>query len=471
MIYKVKDSFLLTIFGASGDLAKLKLFPAIYSLAEQKRLPEKFFIVGFARSEITQADFQQQFTDSIKKKHPDANPKILEALAKNVHYFSGQYDDLGSFEEYQEFLTKLTKTKKITNLNYFSVPPSIFEGIIKNLGETQKMRKDDIRIILEKPFGENTQTAQQLFHFVARYFKEDQVYLLDHYLGKSAVQSILHLRHSNRILNLIMKGPSVANIQLTAHEDIGVTTRAGYFDKVGTIKDMVQSHLLQILALITMSIPITESSESLHREKYSILSALKFIEDKKNIVIGQYKSYKKEKDVPKDSSTETYAALQLFIDRESWYRVPIYLRTGKKLNQKKTSVVIEIKKFNFQSKDEEPNRIIIELQPKEKITIKLINKHGSKTTYQEIESDASIACTGDDCLPEHSLLLLDVIKKKKMHFLSFQEIIATWSLTDKIMHFIKEQKIKPEIYNDGSSGPKSADQLTKNDKFKWYETD
>lgn len=469
-LYRIEKPFALTIFGASGDLAKLKLFPALYSLAEQKRLPKNYYIIGYARTAKTQKQFQQEFEESIIKAHGKTlNKKLLKELSKNVYYLQGQYDKKSDFIKLNDYLHKLSKTNQITKLAYFSVPPTAFQDIIKNLGETKKSEHEDLRLIIEKPFGQDTKSARELFHFTARYFKEESVYLLDHYLGKSAVQSILTLRHSNRLLNIMMKGPEIANIQITAFEKIGVTSRGGYFDAVGTIKDMVQSHLLQILALITMSIPITETPDSLHREKYSILSALKFIESKRNIILGQYKSYKNEKNIKKNSKTETFAAMRLFVDRESWYETPIYIRTGKRLHEKHTYVVVELKKFAFQPKDEEPNRLIFELQPDERVNIRLVNKQGATSRYQEITTSDSLACSGDDCLPEHSLLLLDVIRKRRLHFLSFEEIIATWQLTDDIVNFVKRSGLKPEEYADNSEGPKSQEQLTAIDGFKWFD--
>ncbi len=267
----------------------------------------------------------------------------------------------------------------------------------------------------------------------------------------------------------MIKGPEIANIQITAFEDVGVKDRIGYFEKVGTIKDMIQSHLLQLLSLVAMSIPISENAESLHREKYAILSALKFIDSKNNIVLGQYDSYHKVKGVPQNSKTDTFAALRLFIDRESWYKTPIYIRTGKKLHEKHTYITVEIKKFAFQKKTEEPNRIVFELQPDEKINIRLINKRGLSSKHQEIKISQSIACQGIDCLPEHALLILDVIKKNRLHFLSFQEIIATWQITDQILKFIKKNKVKVEKYKDGSKGPESQKKLTEIDNFEWFD--
>lgn len=468
-IFRIKKPFVLTIFGASGDLAKLKIFPALYSLAEKNRFPKNFHIVGYARTAKTHSEFQKEFTESIRKNYKGKiNEKLLKSLTSKVQYFSGKYDQLEDFKNYRKFVKKLAKGKP-THIAYFSVPPFVFKDIIRNLGETKTSENEDLRLVLEKPFGEDTASARELFHFVARYFHEECVYLLDHYLGKNAVQSILHLRHSNRFLNLMMKGPEVANIQITASEEVGVTSRVGYFDTVGTIKDMVQSHLLQILAFVTMSIPITENADAIHREKQNILSALKFIPSEKNIVIGQYESYKKEKDVPKNSNTETFAALRLFVDRESWYKVPIYIRTGKKLHEKHNYIVIELKKFGFQPKEEEPNRLIIELQPEERINIRLLNKYGITEEAKTLTTTESIACKGDHCLPEHALLLLDIIRGRRINFLSFQEIIATWRITDNIMNFIKKAKLKPQKYKDGSQGPESQDQLTNMEGFKWFD--
>ncbi len=467
-LYRIDKPFILVIFGASGDLAKLKLFPALYSLMEQHRFPKEFYIVGYARTQNTRENFQKEFKKSIES-NSKVDQTLVKELTDHVHYFSGQYNKLENFKKFRAYLKELTGKTQITTLAYFSVPPIVFKDIIQNLGETKTSKDEDIRLILEKPFGEDTASAKELFHFVARYFEEENIYLLDHYLGKSAVQSLLHLRHSNRLLNLMMKGPEIANIQITAFEKVGVTARAGYFDQVGTIRDMIQSHLMQILALITMSIPITEDPASLHREKYSILSALKFIDSPKNIVMGQYASYTKEKDIPKNSHAETFAAMRLFIDRESWYKTPIYIRTGKKLHEKHTYIVVELKKFAFQPKDEEPNRLIFELQPNERINIRLVNKQGQTSRYQEITTSDSLACTGDDCLPEHGLLLLDVIRKRRLHFLSFPEIIATWQIIDHIVNFIKKNQIKPQKYQDFSEGPATQNNLTKIDGFKWFD--
>jgi glucose-6-phosphate 1-dehydrogenase len=467
-LYRIQEPFILSIFGASGDLAKEKIFPALYSLMEQKRFPTDFWIIGYARTKKDIQTFRQEFEQSViqKNKH-DIDKNILNKLLDHVFYFTGQYDQKESFIEFQKYHRKLTKDKKIMHMAYFSVPPQAFKPIIQNLGETKKSG-DDVRLIIEKPFGEDTASATDLFHFIAGYFQEEKVYLLDHYLGKSVVQSILHLRESNRILNTLLVGDDIANIQITAFESAGVNSRIGYFDQVGLTKDMIQSHLLQVLALITMAIPVTDTAESLHREKYNILSSLSFTPNPKNIVIGQYQSYCQKRDVDSCSPTETFSAVRLFIDRQNWYNVPIYIRTGKMLKKKKTSIVIEFKKFAFQPKEDPANLLVIELHPIEKMSLKLITKNGiGETENKAITTSDSLACSGDDCLPEHGLLLLDIVRGRKTHFLNFPQIIAAWQVTEKMIKTMK--KMKPEIYKDGSTGPDSQNNLTAMDKFTWHE--
>ena len=472
MLYKVSQPFIFTLFGASGDLAKLKIFPALYQLALQKRLPKEYAIVGFSRTKKDQQIFHQEFAESIRKKEGEyLHEKVLQELIDHVDYFTGQYTDRASFDAYRLFLKKyrFASQKHLMHLAYFSVPATVYRDIIWYLGETSPKDTEELRLIIEKPFGDSEASAKNLYRSVIQYFDEKNVYLLDHYLGKSSVQSIMHLRHANRLLNLMMKGPEIANIQITAFEDIGIGERVGYFENTGIIKDFIQSHLLQTLALITMSIPITECAESIHRERYNILSSIQPPTGANEVALGQYTGYKKEKGVSAKSNTETFVALRMFIDRESWFRVPIYLRTGKKTNEKHTFVVIELKKFAFQGKDEAPNRLVIEIQPEAKISIKLLNRLGESGKYQEVTTTDSIACDIEGCLPDHANLILDAIKGDKTNFLSFAEILAAWRVTDAVLNTIQKFHLKVDRYPDGSRGPTSQDNITAKDGFSWYD--
>lgn len=467
MSRKAIKPVIFTIFGASGDLAKTKIYPALYHLAKAKKMPKDFHIIGFARSPMTDPAFRAVIEESITAHVAGKRDvSVVKQLLERTQYVQGQYSDQDDFARYQSCIKTLTKKKAATNIAYFSVPPSVFEDIIRNMAATRGSIDDDIRLVIEKPFGQDKQSAAHLFHFVSQFFREEQIYLLDHYLGKSAVRSILQLRQSNRILSHMMRGSEIANIQITAFEERGVDDRGGYFDQVGMTKDMVQSHLLQILALVTMSIPVKKNPTNLQREKYSILSAIECVCDKSNVVFGQYKSYQKKKTAPK---TETFAALRLQIDREEWYRVPVYIRTGKKLHKKHTYIVIELKKYPFQSADEQPNRVIIELQPSEQVHLTLINKHEGIQGYQEIMTSDSIACGIDGCLPEHATLLSEILAGEKLHFLSFPEILACWNLVDQVDAVIKGEHVPMSTYRDGSTGPIDQHTLTAKDNFSWYD--
>lgn len=462
---------IFTLFGASGDLAKIKLFPALYDLARQKRLPPQYVIVGFARTKKDRKTFQNDFAESIHARYgADADEQALLDILRHVYYVTGNYHDPRAFERYRASLKRMTKGKQPRlHLAYFSVPPTVFQDIIQGLGDT-KRADEELRLIIEKPIGASGKSAEELFHFAAQYVSVEQVYLLDHYLGKSAVRSILELRHANRLLNLAMRGQEIANIQITALESIGIADRVGYFDQAGIVKDMVQSHLLQTLAIVTMSTPITRSPWSIHRERQSILAAVLPPSAPDDIVLGQYAGYKKEKGVPKDSRTETFVGLRLFIDRAAWYRVPIYLRTGKKTAEKRTFVVIELKKFSFQGPKEEPNRVIIEIQPEERLSIKLLTRSEGRAEYREISTSDSLANDTDDGrLPDHAALILDAIRGDKTYFLSFPEIIETWRVTDAILALVQQHKLPLDIYADGSRGPGSQDTLAEKDGFRWYD--
>lgn len=470
-VLTVKKPFVLTIFGASGDLTKLKLAPAIYSLYEQKRLPAEFYVVGFSRTKKSAEQFRSEFKENIAQTlGAGAKPEIVNDLLRHLYYFTGQYGEPASFVAYRAFLAKLLAGKSVTHLAYFSVPSSRYKDIIGNLARTRASKREDIRLILEKPLGTDKATAEDIFHFASQHFNERQFYLLDHYLGKSAVRSIMHLRESNRILSHMMRGYEVANIQITAFEDFGVKERASYFDSVGTIKDFIQSHLLQIFALVTMSLPIDTSAESLQREKQGVLAAIECPRDPANIVIGQYAGYHSELGVPKNSRAETFAALRLFIDRLDWHGVPIYMRTGKCLAKKQTYVVVELKKFPFQDALDAPNRLVFELHPFEQVHIALLNKQEDPPALQEVVASHSVACdVKEKCLPPgHAPLILDALRGEKKYFVSFAEILAAWDVVDAIGEQISAGRVKLEKYADGSAGPKSQNQLTAQDGFSWY---
>ncbi|CAA6813990.1 MAG: Glucose-6-phosphate 1-dehydrogenase (EC [uncultured Campylobacterales bacterium] len=452
--FVMDNKFVFLIFGASGDLASLKIFPTIFELALQKRFTNDFLVLGYSRSKLTKKEFQDKFRKSIQNKFDmdEYFEKVLDDLVQKIDYISGEYDKLEDFKICDKYIQDKIDSNLI--ISYFAVPPFLFKPIIQNLSSIKNDR--DFRLIIEKPFGEDEQSASDLFLQISELFCENDIYLLDHYLGKKPIRSILPLRSRNRALNTLLKPEEISNIQITAYEDMGVEDRIGYYDDNGVIKDMVQSHLLQILSLLTMNIPILQGSNDISNHKNSILSSLKFEEDEKNISIAQYENY------PTKKSTPTSVELKLKINRQDYYDVPIYIRSGKNYAKKHTYICVELKKFEFQDEDTPPNRILIEFYPEEKISIKLVDIDGVLSSINDIEISDSLSCEGDFCLPSHGVLFLDVFKKDKRYFLSFNEIVSAWKFTDTVTSFIKKNNIKTTKYPIGETKMNKLD-------FKWYE--
>ncbi len=473
---KIQKPFNLIIFGASGDLANIKLFPALYELALQKRLPKQYQIVGFARSKMTEAQFRKRFERSIKKRCDKLtfDPKVLDELLSHLHYFQGQYDEKTSYEELAKYLLKGHKGKKVYNLGFLAVPPNVFRPVIKNMAAIKQKigNEDTVELMLEKPFGADRKSAGELFNFVTNYFDKKHLYLIDHYLGKAPVRSLFPLRYNNTILNLLLQGKAISNIQITAFEKAGVDERIGFFDQVGIVKDMIQSHLLQVLALLTKAMPLKKEVSSIRREKGNMLSALRYPDDECGIVLGQYQSYKKQKGVQKDSTTPTFAALRCMMDLTEWYQVPIYIRTGKKLSHKHTYIVVEFENPPYANKKVDHNRLIIELHPGEKLSLRLVNDIGQNMpSDHNLVPEGSLACMGDDCLPAYATLVLDAFLKRYESFLSIDEVLASWHFIDSLENCTKKHALKPIQYKEGSDGPKQQFALTKMDGFKWYDFD
>jgi glucose-6-phosphate 1-dehydrogenase len=473
-IQKAKDNFTLFIFGASGSLAKLKLYPAIYELVRENRTPKDFKIVGYARTPMTNKEFRDFFAAAIRKAEKHVDEKALKKLLKNVHYFTGQYDDQADYKRFLRELRSIEKEKNRVRIAYFSVPPSAFDPILKNLGSVNfNTVKGKLRLVVEKPFGYNLGSAKRLRKSLIKHFDRDQIYLLDHYLGKEAVSNLLSLRYANSVLTTLMHRKYVSNIQITAMEDKDIEGRSNYFDNVGILRDMVQSHLLQILAFLTMYAPQEQRTKAVAHEKAKILSSVKITNPKKHVVRGQYQGYTKEKGIPADSQTETYAALKMELNHPLWKGVPIYMRSGKSLKQKWTSVVIEFKPRASQRRhgDLPPNRLVIQLQPFEKIEFFLLTKLGGKTfKFHDLTTGRPIYCSGD-CLTEHGRLLLDVISGQQRFFLNFEEIFAAWKVIDplqKVCNKMRKKHCSLHTYKKGSLGPAAANKLIEADGFEWF---
>ncbi len=441
--------FSLVIFGASGSLARLKLFPALYELEAEARLKHDYQIFGFGRSAMTDTEFRDFFEKSVREHVEHVDEQALTKILTKIHYFQGDYDAPADYK-------KLEKSLKYKPIAYLSVPPVTFSSIFKGLSGPRW------KLVIEKPFGSDLKSAQKLQRELKKYFKEQQIFLLDHYLGKEAVSNLLALRYANSILTDLLHKDFVANIQISALENKDIEGRASYFDQVGILRDMVQSHLLQILAYFTMHAPLQETAAAIQHEKTRLLKMVKI--DPKSVIRGQYQGYATEKGIAKNSMTETYAALKVSLNHPNWKGVPIYIRSGKALKQKWTSVVVEFKPRGAQRRGKvEPNRLVIDLQPNEKIEFHLLTKLGGKLfDFHPLTTGRPIYCSGD-CLSEHGRLLLSALEGKKDLFLGFDEIMASWRVLDpiqKVCTLFGKNRCKPVIYKKGSLGPK--------DNFKWF---
>lgn len=460
----------MIIFGASGSLAKLKIFPSLYELISEGRMPEEFKIVGYSRTAKTDEEFRAEFAESVKHEVENVDDKVLDELVSNVFYHTGQYDNHDDYVGLCERLKEIEETEDRVRVGYFSVPPSVFDDIIKGVGETLNKEDVELRLIFEKPFGENYATSKELKRKIFDQFERNQVFLLDHYLGKEAVFNLLSLRYANSIFSYLIQGKNIANIQITAMESVDIEGRAGYFDNVGILKDMVQSHLFQILAFLTMYIPRSFESKLVHQSKVHLLENMYFEGSSEDIVRGQYEGYRGHDGVDKDSNTETFVALKMGIDSTNWHGVPIYLRTGKSLKQKWTSVVIEFAPHQYQKKlgEGRTNKLVMILQPDESVSFHLLTKQGGRELqFDEEVTSKPIYCKGD-CTSEHTRLLLECIAGDHMLFLDFPEIYEAWKIIDPIAEMFENDKVPLDMYEVGGIGPKSADELIERDGFKWH---
>lgn len=461
---KKMSNLQIIIFGASGDLAQLKLFPALAELYAQDQLPATFQIIGFARTVMSDGQFRRLFAESVKRAAGRIKPEQLKQLINHLHYLPGQYDQTKDYQRLNDLCAGLNGGKASDRIAYLSVPPAVFAPITANAAKTIKRTSPLFRIILEKPFGTDEKSAGLLFRKLSVHYRADEVYLLDHFLGKRPIQSILKLRLENNVLNLMIRGQEIDHIEIVAAEQAEVGKRIGYYDQVGVIKDMVQSHLLQILALITMDIPASLSMESLQREKQNILSAVRFSGRARDVIVGQYEGYAKLPGVRRGSKTPTAAAVRLYIDRRDWFKVPVLIRTGKNLEQSITRATVTFKKMPFQEKNAPPNRLIFEMKPGESLALKLVQRATLKDPscpkcFEEIDLSEGLGCRLDFCLGDYATLINDVRRGVKTHFLSYPEIIAAWKVTDRIEKTIREKKVPLTVYKTHSHGPDFSEKI------------
>jgi glucose-6-phosphate 1-dehydrogenase len=488
----------MVIFGASGDLAKRKLMPAIYELAREKLLPEKFAVIGFARTEMSDDAFRKDFHESIQKyaRSEPLDEKISKKLESAVYYVSG--DDYGSAEAHKKLASRLREMdgKHGTGGNrlfYLSTPPNTFDPIISCLGELrEEYRSPDHtgfeRIVIEKPFGHDLKSARELNNLLHKYFDESQVFRIDHYLGKETVQNLMVMRFANSIFEPIWNYKYIDHVQITVSETLGVGTRGGYYDKSGATRDMVQNHIFQLMALVAMEPPASLDAQNIRDEKVKVYRSVRPIRPNAVddfTVRGQYGAgefdkqktpgYRKEKDVPPDSRTETFVAMRLFIDNWRWSGMPFYLRTGKFLPEKLSEIVVRFRSpplTLFQKQCESPvypNDLIIRVQPEEGVSWRLNGKvPGGALNIKPVALDMLYRTTFNVEPPEaYERLMVDAMLGEQTLFIRGDEAEAAWAVIDPIEQGWAQSKNPPAEYPPGTWGPKAAMELIELDGRRW----
>jgi glucose-6-phosphate 1-dehydrogenase len=481
----------LIIFGVTGDLARKKLMPAVYDLANRGLLPPGFSLVGFARRDWADQDFAQVVHDAVRE---HARTPFREAtwrqLAQGFRFVPGEFSDDEAFDRLATTVKELDDVQGTggNHAFYLSIPPSAFPLVCKQLARSRLADQSDgqwRRVVIEKPFGHDLASARELNDVVEEIFPPDSVFRIDHYLGKETVQNILALRFANQLFEPIWNGNYVDHVQITMAEDIGIGGRAGYYDGIGAARDVIQNHLLQLLALVAMEEPVSFDARDLRAEKEKVLSAVRLPRDLgKHTARGRYDGgwqggvkvagYLEEEGIPPDSRTETYAAIRLDIDTRRWAHVPFYLRTGKRLGRRVTEVAVVFKRaphLPFESTATEElgqNALVVRVQPDEGVTIRFGSKvPGTSMEVRDVTMDFGYGHSFTEASPEaYERLLLDVLLGDPPLFPRHEEVELSWRILDPIEHFWAKHG-KPEPYAAGGWGPASAEEMLERDGRQW----
>jgi glucose-6-phosphate 1-dehydrogenase len=476
----------LAIFGATGDLARRKLLPALYNIAHEGALPERFNLVGVSRRDQSDDDFRdfaRQAITEFSRREPDE--RVLDGLLSRLRYTGFSFDDAEGYPRLAEIIEELDGDagRPLNRAYYLSTAPEFFPVIVEQLGRAGLNRHEsvDVKVIVEKPFGTDLASAQALQQTVSSVFRERQVFRIDHYLGKETVQNVMAFRFANYMFEPVWNRNYIDHIQITAAEDIGIGSRAGYYDGAGALRDLVENHMLQLLTLVCMEPPATFEANKVRDEKVKVLQAItppSPEEIARTSVRAQYTAgvvggervpgYLEEEGVPEDSTTETYAALRLEVHNWRWAGVPIFLRTGKRLSRKVTEIAVQLKPvphlaFSSQgSVGVQPNQLILTMQPNEGVSLSLGAKiPGTRMRIRPVNMEFLYGTSFMSQSPEaYERLILDAMRGDATLFTRNDETLSQWAIIDPILETWAEQH-EPELqtYEAGTPGPKAADEL------------
>jgi len=482
-------AFSLTIFGASGDLTRRKLIPALFALYASRTLPEPFAIVAVARTLMSSEEFRRRMREAVTEfgRVQPPSEAVWDRFAAALHYVSGDPKDPALYARLDEVLRGLEGDRPQNRLFYCATPPSLYDDIVEHLGASGLARAADgwTRIVVEKPFGQDLATARALNRQLAGVFREEQVFRIDHYLGKETVQNLLVLRFGNGIFEPLWNRNHVDHVQIMVAESIGVETRGAYYEEAGALRDMMQNHLLQLLCLIAMEAPVTFEAAPVRDEKNKVMQALRPIDRADEVAVrGQYgaglvdgrpaAAYRSEKGVSPDSRTETYAALRLLVDNWRWAGVPFYLRTGKRLARRASEIVIQFRRtphmiFRRQPRGPEANVLVIRVQPDEGMALRVAAKvPGPELRMSPVTLDFRYTDVFGGQPPEaYERLLLDAIAGDATLYARGDWVEQAWALLDPVLESWKADPSPPSLYDAGSWGPAQAEAFIARDARAW----
>lgn len=495
---KVVDPCILVIFGATGDLTARKLFPALYNLQRDGQLPSHFACVGFARREKSNEQFRQEMHDAVgtfsRVKPVDEN--LWGTFTSQIYYHCSNFDDDAGYDELRKLLENLDQQHgtRGNRVFYLSTQPSFFPEIITKLGQhhlmydTSKIKDKWSRVIIEKPFGHNYESAVELQQLVVNHLGESQIYRIDHYLGKETVQNLLVFRFANSLFEAFWNNHYVDHIQITVGEEIGIGSRGAFFEEAGILRDIVQNHMMQLLCLTAMEPPSSLKADAIRDEKVKVLQALRPIDVgnfSKYVVRGQYGpgfvdgqpvvGYREEKNVHPESSTETFTAIKLYIDNWRWAGVPFYLRAGKRLPKRATEIAIVFKEvpqilFSQGGKKNEHNVLVIRIQPDEGISLRINCKvPGPSSPIQPVKMDFRYGSYFGLTPPEaYERLICDCMLGDGTLFARGDEVLTSWKwITPVLDRWAESTPSDFPNYSSGTWGPKAADDMLARDGRTW----
>ena len=488
---RVPEPCALVVFGITGDLARKKLLPAVYDLHSRGLLPTDFVLVGFARRDWDDGDFEDMSRESARKgARTPWREEVWSRLAGNIRFVPGSFDDDNAFDTLSTCIDEMRDSHGIKGnaAFYLSIPPSAFPVVLKQLQRTGMADNGKSggwrRVVVEKPFGYDLESSRELNDLVDDVFTPQDVFRIDHYLGKETVQNILALRFANQVFEPVWNSNFVDSVQITMAEDVGIGTRAGFYDQTGAARDVLQNHVLQLLALVGMEEPVEFTADAIRTEKLKVLRAITLPDPLADGAIrGQYTQgwlagervagYRQEKDVPPDSRTETYAAVRLGVETRRWAGVPFYLRAGKRLPRRVTEISIIFKKaphLPFSKTDTEElgsNQLVIRVQPDEGVTLKFGSKvPGSQMEVRDVAMDFLYGQSFTESSPEaYERLILDVLLGDATLFPQAAEVEASWRVVDPLEEFWAGKE--PAFYRAGEWGPKEADEMLAREGRTW----